>query len=182
MRWERLFADLEARLDAEERAAVDGDVVDMVRAERGRLTLQDRLRAHVGEPLTWGLGLPEGSEHGELLDLGADWVLVRTLRGEVLIPIGALRYVGGLSRAASPDTSEVARRLGLARVLRGLCRDRAVVSVRLPGDERLTGTIDRVGADHLDLAVHAGDQARRSDAVLALRCLLFHALVGISVH
>jgi hypothetical protein len=181
MRWERLFADLEARFEAEERATADGDLIDLVRAERGRLTFRDRLQAHSGESLTWSLGFGEITEEGELLDLGADWVLVRTVRGEVLIPSAAVQYVSGLSRAASPVTGEVARRLGLAVVLRGLSRDRAVVSVRLRGDHRMTGTIDRVGADHLDLAVHPADQPRRSAAVLGVRCLLFHAIVGVSL-
>jgi hypothetical protein len=182
MRWERLFADLEARLEAEERAIAEGDVIDLVRAERGRLTLQDRLRAHVGEPLTWSLGPGEVAEQGELIDLGADWVLVETARGEVLIPIGAVQYISGLSRAADPRAGEVARRLGLAAVLRGLSRNRAVVSVRLRSDLRLTGTIDRVGVDHFDLAVHAGDEPRRGPAVHGVRCVLFSAIAGVGVH
>jgi hypothetical protein len=181
MRWERLFADLEARFEAEERAIAEGDVIDLVRAERGRLTLHDRLRAHVGESLTWSLAPGEVLERGELIDLGADWVLVRTGPEEVLIPIGAVQYIGGLSRAADPSAGEVARRLGLAAVLRGLSRNRAVVGVRLRSDQRLTGTIDRVGVDHLDLAVHDREEPRRGPAVLGVRCVPFSAIAGVGV-
>jgi hypothetical protein len=181
MRWERLFADLEARLEAEERATWDGDVADLVPAERGQLTLADRLRAHLGESLSWSLGFGDPSLDGELLDIGADWVLIKAGRGETLIPIGAVQYVSGLSRVAEPDSGELARRLGLGVVLRGLARDRAVVNVRLRGDLRATGTIDRVGTDHLDLAVHAGDLPRRRDAVLGVRCLPIQAIVSVVV-
>lgn len=176
-----MFADLEARFEAEERAVAEGDVIDLVRAERGRLTLHDRLRAHVGEPLTWSLGPADASEQGELIDLGADWVLVRTVREELLIPLGAVQYIGGLSRAADPSAGVVSRRLGLAAVLRGLARNRAVVSVRLRSDQRLTGTIDRVGADHFDLAVHDRDEPRRGPAVYSVRCVLFSGIAGIGV-
>jgi hypothetical protein len=187
MRWERLFADLEARLDAEERAVAEGELSDLVRAERARLALRDRLRAHIGESLTWSLdigeagGGAEASLEGELLDVGADWVLVKAGRGEVLIPVSAVQFVAGLSRAALPAAGEVARRLRLGVVLRGLSRDRAVLDVRIRSGQLITGTIDRVGADHVDLAVHAGDVPRRSGAVRGLRCVLIPAIVSIAV-
>lgn len=179
MRWERLFADLEARLEAEEKAVRDGDVADLVRAEQGRLNLRDRLQAHLGEVLALSLG--DQSLEGELLDVGADWVLIKAARGEALIPIAAVQQIAGLSRSVRAEQGEVARRLGLGVVLRGLARDRAVVGVLLHGDRRITGTIDRVGADHLDLAAHAADLPRRADAVLAVRCLPIHAIVSVAV-
>jgi hypothetical protein len=182
MRWEQLFADLEARLEAEERAAAEGDLADLVRAEHGQLTVRDRLGAHIGATLTWSVGSAEPSVTGELLDLGADWMLVRTVRREVLVPIAAVGSIAGLSRAAVPVKGEVARRLGLAVVLRGLARDRAVVTVRLRDEQSVTGTIDRVGADHLDLALHAAELPRRSGAVLGVRCLMFQAIISVAVH
>jgi hypothetical protein len=181
MRWERLFADLEARLEAEERAATDSDVVDLVRAERAQLAVRDRLRAHLGESLTWALVSDDPPLTGRLLDVGADWVLVATATAEMLIPIGAVRYVAGLSRMAAPEAGEVARRLGIGVILRGLSRDRALVGVRLSGDHWVTGTIDRVGADHVDVAVHADDEPRRSRAVVDVRCVLLPAVTGIAV-
>jgi hypothetical protein len=182
MRWERLFDDLESRLETQERALVDADVADLVRAERAQLLARDRLRAHVGELLTWSLVSGEAPLTGRLLDVGADWLLVKTATGDLLIPIGALQYVAGLSRLVAPDGGAVARRLGIGVILRRLARDRAVVSVRLRGDQWVTGTIDRVGADHVDVAVHPDDESRRSRAVLGVRCLLLPAVVGVAVH
>ena len=181
MRWERLFADLEARLEAEEHAGAEAEVADLVRAERARLAIRDRLQAHVGEPLTWSFVTGDPALTGQLLDVGADWVLVGAANGELLIPISAVQSIAGLSRFTAPEAGEVARRLGIGVILRGLSRDRALVRVRLRGDQRVIGTIDRVGADHFDVAVHPDDEPRRARAVLEVRCLLLPAVVGIAV-
>ena len=181
MRWERLFADLEARLEAEERVSAAGDIADLVRAEHGQLAVRDRLRAHLDAELTWSFVSGDVPVAGRLIDVGADWVLVHTATGEMLIPIPAVQCITGLSRQAAPDPGEVARRLGIRVVLRGLARDRAVVSVWLGGDQWLSGTIDRVGADHVDLAVHPQDESRRARAVLEVRCVLLPAVLGIAV-
>jgi hypothetical protein len=65
-----------------------------------------------------------------------------------LVPLRAVGTVFGAGRHAAPSARTDA--LGLGTVLRGLQRDRARVVVRtLAGS--VTGTIARVGADHLDL-------------------------------
>ena len=181
MRWERLFADLEARIEAEERAATESEVIDLVRAERARLVVRDRLQAHLGTSLTWSFVTGDPVLTGELLDVGADWVLVATGNGESLIPLGAVQCIAGLSRFTGPEAGEVARRLGVGVILRGLSRDRALVRVQLRGGQRVTGTIDRVGADHFDVAVHPDDEPRRERAVREVCCLLLAAVVGIAI-
>jgi hypothetical protein len=181
MRWERLFADLEARMEAEERAAAEGEVTDLVRAERARLAVRDRLQFHLGEVLTWSFVSGGQAMTGRLLDLGADWALVATERREVLIPLGAVQYISGLTRFTAPEAGVVARRLGIGVVLRGLSRDRALVRVLLLGDQAVIGTIDRVGADHFDVAMHPDDEPRRERAVLEVRCVLFPAVMWIAV-
>jgi hypothetical protein len=45
-------------------------------------------------------------------------------------------------------------------VLRHLARDRAAVVLRLRSGAEVAGTVDRVAADHLDLAVHPADERR----------------------
>ena len=176
-----MFADLEARLEAEERAAMEGEVMDLVRAERGRLAIRDRLRAHIGEPLTWSLAGDEQALSGRLLDVGADWVLIAVTTGELLVPLAAVHSIVGLTRFTAADGGEVARRIGIGVILRGLSRDRALVRVRLCGDQHVTGTIDRVGTDHFDVAVHPDDEPRRERAVREVRCLLLPAIIGIAV-
>jgi hypothetical protein len=183
MRWERLFHDLEARLEAEERAGTESEVADLVRTERSRIAVRDRLRAHLGQPLTWFLITGEAFG-ARLVDVGADWVLVAPgtgASGESLIPIGVVQHVTGLSRFVAPEAGPVARRLGMGAVLRGLSRDRAVVTVRLRDGGQLTGTIDRVGVDHLDLAVHPQDEPRRERAVREVGCVLLSGVVMLTV-
>ena len=160
---------------------MEGEVADLVRAERARLPIRDRLQAHLGEPLTWSFVTGEVGFTGRLLDVGADWVLIDTARGELLVPLAAVQAIVGLSRFTAPDAGEVARRLGIGVILRGLSRDRAVVRVRLYGDQRVTGTIDRVGADHFDIAVHPDDEPRRERVVREVRCLLLPAVAGLEV-
>lgn len=164
VRWELLFADLEALADATERAAFEGDVVDRARAERAGLQLVDRLRAHVGAGLTFRL-LGGDRVTGRLADVGLDWILLDG-DGAVLLPLTAVTGIERLSRRASPqEESALARRVRLTVALRRLSHDRAGVSVRLVDGAVLTGTIDRVGADHLDVALHPAGELRRSGAV-----------------
>ena len=178
MRWERLFADLEAQAAAEERATWEIDVADLVRAEVGGLMLVDRLRAHVGAPLAWTFADGQGRA-ADLVELGADWVLLRSRPGEVLVPLGAVSSVAGLGRSAV--VAERPRGLRLTTVLRGLARDRQAVRVDLRGGTVLTGTVDRVGADHLDLAVHPLDEPRRPGAVVEVRIVPTPAVLRIDV-
>lgn len=182
MRWERLFADLEATFEADQRAGHDADVADLIRAERARLTVSDRLRPHIGAVLTWRLKPASGFDdpiQATLLDVGTDWILIAsasgTMRRHLLIPSRCIDWIAGLSGVAQVDESQVAKRMGLTVVLRGLARDRVPVRV-LTAAGQLTGTIDRVGADHLDLAMHDLEAPRRASQIREVRCIPLNAV------
>ncbi|TWH74155.1 hypothetical protein [Modestobacter roseus] len=51
MRWEQLFADLEAQAADQEAAELDAEAASRSRAEIGRVHLADRLRGAVGTEL-----------------------------------------------------------------------------------------------------------------------------------
>jgi hypothetical protein len=89
--------------------------------------------------------------------------------------------VSGLSAAVVSDPRIVARKLALNSVLRGLARDRALLGIRLRAGDLLTGTLDRVGADHMDVAVHPDDVPRRNRSVSGVRTVLTQAVVSVSV-
>ena len=174
MRWEHLFDDLEAQLGAEERRERDSEVADRTRRERASVALLARFAASTGAPLR--LRLLSGTQlRGELLDLGEDWLLLRLeAGGEALVPVPAVAGVGGLPVRSA--TTRTARRFALGYALRGLSRDRAQVAVTDSGGHVVTGTIDVVGADFLDLAEHALGEARRPENVVGRTTVPFSAL------
>jgi hypothetical protein len=180
VRWDWLFGDLEAQFEADDRAGFEAELGDLVRAERAAISLRDRLRAHVGCDVVLHLVGGEPAP-GAVLDVGADWVLLRSAAGDVLVPAGSVVAVAGLSRSAVSDAGRPARALRLNAVLRGLAGDRSPVTVELDGGVTLGGTIDRVGADHVDLAVHALDEPRRQESVAGIRTLVTAAIVRITV-
>ncbi|WP_066642812.1 hypothetical protein [Serinicoccus hydrothermalis] len=164
MRWDQLFEDLEAQQQEWVRREVEAEAAEHTRAERARVQLADRLAAHVGRPVRVRVG-GVGPVAGTLVDVGPDWVLLhdpqRREHQESLVLIGALRSVEGLGGGVD----ERPRRRSLRQVLRAVSRDRARVRVHDLEGDHVSGTIDRVLADHLDLARHADDEPRRPGAV-----------------
>ena len=181
MRWAALFADLEAQLAAAADADLAGEVADRQRLEVARLELVDRLRAAVGAEVAVGL-VTGGTEHAVVGGAGPDWVLLEAIgRPDALVPLAAVAWLRGLPSHAhvAAAVGVVESRLDLAFVLRGLARDRAVVRLELTDRTSVSGTIDRVGRDFLDLAEHAVDDARRTDAVVAVRTVPFAAVIAV---
>jgi len=189
-RWGHLFDDLESQLE-HELGAEELDLRDEEeRLRLGRLTVRSRLVAlNAANP---DAALAVHTRGGELLRIvataiGRDWVggrLVEESRHprECVLPLGA---VTGLSLAANDVRASIAdsgvdgpslgARLGIAFVLRDLCRRRQRVDLRALG-EQLHGTIDRVGRDHLDLALHSADAPRRQTEVNGFRLVPFDSV------
>ena len=177
MRWDALFADLEAQLGAELAAEAGAEVAERTRAEHGALLLADRVRAHAGGVLR--LGLRDGSSlEGRCTDVGSQWVSLEDGPAQLLVPWDAVTTVAGLGRAAAQPAGVAVRRLSLRHALRALSRGRTPVVLGLEGG-RLVGTVDRVGADHLDLAEHPAGEARRACEVRGVRTVRTAALLWV---
>lgn len=180
MRWRRLFEDLEAQADAAAEAELAAEVAERSRREAALVHLRERLAAALGAHTT--VHLPGvGQVQGVLVDTGVDWLLLEEQgAGEVLVPFAALLGVTGVgATAAVPDDSVVGRRLDLRWALRGLARSRTGVRLVLLDGNVLPGTLDRVGADHVDLAEHGRDELRRAAAVRQVRLVPLAALVAV---
>jgi hypothetical protein len=181
MRWAALFADLEAQLNAAAEAELAGEVADRTRRELARVHLVDRLRMAVGTEVTVGLGAA-GTATGTVLRAGPEWCLLggRAV-AETLVVLGAVEWLAGLPAAATEPAAEgvVASRLGLAYLLRTLARDRSALTVILRDGRGLTGTIDSVGADFVDLSEHPADEPRRRPLVRGARTVSLSAVAMV---
>lgn len=178
MRWDELFADLEAQVDAKEAADLAAEVADRTRREAGQLRLVDRLLPTLGHEVRLQVA-GAGQLGGRIEHLSVDAVLVReTLARHALVPLAALLSVSGISaRSAAPGPHrEVFERLRLPYVVRGLARDRSGVQVVLRDGATFTGTIDRVGSDFFELAEHAAGEPRRAGQVTAVRMIALPAV------
>jgi len=188
MRWDELFADLEGQLehglDAEEREAE----LEEERLRIGRTSLRDRIAAVAAAGEALRVRLLDGSAI-ELVPrtVGRDWASgdLAGTAAQVVLPVSAVA-------ALLPTTAQVGRslqpvalgavtdRIGLAFVLRDLARRRRTVQLTIPGGT-VAGTIDRVGKDHLDLAVHPVDGWRRASAVARVEVLALTQVLLVRV-
>lgn len=164
VRWADLFADLEGQLIAAESAELAAEVTDRTRRETALLRLVDRLRAAVGREVTVTVS-GAGPLRGRVASVGPDWLLLAG-PGETLVPLGPVVSVSGLGpwSAAPGSEGEVTARLDLRYALRALARDRARVVATLSDDRVIAGTVDRVGADFVEVTSRPEGTNRQADA------------------
>ena len=162
MRWHDLFADLESQAEAWHQGERDAEIAERSRAEQSTISLSARLAAASGSPVTLQV-LGVGEVAGVLASVGADWLLLSHERTERLVLLAALAGVRDLDRRAqAPQArSEVLARLGVAAPLRAIARDRSTVLISLRDGAELTGTLERVGEDYLDVTVHDVEDTAR---------------------
>jgi hypothetical protein len=171
MRWDALFDDLEAQaavLDQAERAA---EVEDRTRGEVGTLGLRDRARAAVGTELR--LQLVGGAGVRGLLDEGDG--------REAVVATAQIVSVRGLGRySAVPGSAGIVEsRVGLRHALRGIARDRSTVRVQLVDGSTVDATIDRIGADFVEVATHPAGEPRRRVDVREIELLPIAAIASV---
>ena len=193
MRWDRLFADLEARFDELADAEAAAESADRERVAIGAVSAIQRLSGSIDRQVRVRLA-GGASVGGVLRTVGPDWLLLTEGQGrDCLVTLAAVTAVEGLTASTGPEMTALAQRLDLRRALRGLARDRSPVAVAMSGwtggsaglgagaygptgSAELTGTIDRVGVDFIEVAVHAPWEPRRAGTV---RSVALVPLAGI---
>jgi hypothetical protein len=181
MRWDALFGDLETQLAAAGAQELEAEVAELSRVEQSRLELIDRLRGAVGTDLQ--LMLRESLQFsGTVTHVGQDWLLLAVAERSVLIPLASIVWIAGLGPLALKPAGRIRRTL--ASALRALARDRAPVNVHLAAgagrETALSGFLDGVGADSLELALVPQGETRRSRNVAASYSIPFGALLALS--
>lgn len=179
-----------ARLSLRERLAVLGSAqpagltIQLVSGASLRLALRSSGRDWLAGELATppGASMPSGASRPSGAPMQPD-----AARRSVIVPEWSIATVSLVPDAvpdslATPGSEQLgeslAARLGIAFVLRELCRRRALVELdTVVGG--FTGTIDRVGRDHLDLAEHEPGVPRRASAVRRIRIVAFPALLAV---
>jgi hypothetical protein len=182
VRFEDLFDDLESQLEAELGAERRDLEAEEERFRVGRLDLRDRIAA---APRQLDLALRGGGRlRLRRMALGRDWLNGIVLEGApadtgAIVPLHAIAGieldVDGAAASVRPtkEAGDLQARLSFAFALRDLARRRA--SVILEGEMPVSGTIDRVGRDHVDLAVHEPGEHPRRSSVRSWRVVPFSA-------
>ena len=134
MRWQQLFADLQAQFEAEEAAADRAESASRARAEVGACGWPIGCAVPSGVPLSLAAAAPVRWP-ASCVEVGADWLLLEDDGARVLVALG--RSAGGRRASAGGPRRRrrpglCAGRLDLRRALRGLARDRS----RRPGRAR----------------------------------------------
>ncbi|HRO30273.1 MULTISPECIES: hypothetical protein [Micrococcaceae] len=176
MRWERLFADLEAQLAQGQWQDTEAEAAEMTRGEHAGITLADRIRGALGATLQ--IQLTQGERlQMTVSTVGEEWLGGSDRGGSLLVHLEGVLSVDAPLALATPEDSPGRRRLGISAAYRTLSRARAgVVVYGRDGRSLGEGTIDRVGRDHFDLAVHPRDEHRRGRNVRGLRVIPFSAV------
>jgi hypothetical protein len=187
MRWDNLFDDLEGQLEHELTVEELDLRAEEERLRLGRLSLRDRIQAVHELPKDADRALRVTLTDGSIIavephTLGRDWFSADVVddaqrQSQCIIPLPAIAAIAFskpqlvaslVERTAETAPGTLASRLTLSFVLRDLCRRRVALEL-VTSLGRLHGTIDRVGRDHLDVAVHEQGEARRDSAVTQWR-------------
>jgi len=185
MRWEQLFGDLAARFDDLADADLMAELADRQRVAAGTISMVERIAGALGRPIR--LRTVAGiTVTGTLRRVGPDWLLLQEGPGrEVVLALRATTIVEGLSAATGVAMTGIERRLNLRHALRGLARDRSPIALVVSGGvgepaalyTEVTGTIDRIGADFLEMALHAPWEPRRTASVRSIVLVPLEAIV-----
>ncbi|MFD1212683.1 hypothetical protein ACFQ36_11605 [Arthrobacter sp. GCM10027362] len=184
MRWDALFADLEAQLYSAGQLALETETNERARMDQAALALTDRLRGQLGAALR--VRLAGGVDFdGQLSHVGSTWIVLDEPTRSVLVTLDAVQLVEGLGRSTVPQDPGRPQRLGLASALRALARDREEVLLYLsPGRDggfrTIAGTVDRVGKDFLEIAAVPLGEARRAGNVRGVYAVPFNAVAAVA--
>ena len=179
MRWELLFADLEAQLHAATQQDLEQRVNELARIEAAQLTLSDALRGSLDG--TVAIVMSNGTAfHGTLRKVEPQWVLLQEGGRSVILALAKVQRVRGLGARRAKPASNVP--FTLAAALRVLARNRAMVALELDSARNAAtrGVLDQVGADFVQVMQLADGVGRDSGNLQGSTVVPITALVAIA--
>ncbi|GAA1841882.1 hypothetical protein ACFQZV_12190 [Microbacterium koreense] len=191
MHWDRLFADLEDQFASQREAEHAALESEAERLRVSQLSLHERLMTLAARRGEVTVTFTDGLTTTVAVDAcGADWVGLRVRDGgaaylispvTAIAEIGMPDYLARQATARPPRPSGVAARTTFGYVLRDLARRRIPVAVVTTSGRVLTGTLDRAGVDHVDLAEHDAGAARRATTVTRTSVVAFATIARVRV-
>ena len=159
-----VLAGVDGRAVVAGHADLAGEVAERIVLEDSRVELIDRLRAGIGQPIWISVGL--GCVTGELTEVVSDAVVTCGERGKIIVALSAVAAVSAApARAVSPSSvSRIDARLGIGSLLRRETGRGLTLATR--AGDRFSGTLVRVGADHLQLLLTDECGGRRRTSLL----------------
>ncbi len=159
--WKEILADIESRVEAENREEAMIETGELRRGEESVTTLADRLYAHVGRDVTLIIaGEPLRIRLEECAD---KWIAGVTQAGRVLAQLCAIDAVLNLPAAVKARPG-VARKLGMTSGLRRYADGRFIACRTREGLH--TGVLARIGRDFIDVDTPGGRTCINLQAVL----------------
>ena len=173
MRWDGLFADLEADAAGLDQRELDLEIAERTRIELAAVSSASRFASGVGVDLELRVDVV-GLLRGQLHRVTPRWLLLGVGAVQWLVAADALLGVRGLPARAFGTRRPVDARLGWGAAWRVLARDRAVVHVVRRDGSTLDAVADRVGEDFVELAVATSGPRLHElvpfTAVVGVRC------------
>lgn len=171
MRMERIFRDYETQLAAQSQRAVGQEAQDVRRVEYGKLLFSDRLAGQLGRTLRVSTGDSLQWE-GSLESVGRGWIQLQSFSENILIPQNSINWWEGGTVFSSVDARSVARSLSLGYAFRALAAARIPVRIfHQFGSSTTEGTVERVGLDFLEIALHPLEGHYRSQEIRGWRSI-----------
>ncbi|WP_431709664.1 hypothetical protein [Glutamicibacter uratoxydans] len=159
MRWESLFADLEAQLESKLAEDLREEIAESIRIEKARQRLSDRLLGLVGKNLAFRLsGAQEVT--GRVGPVGQDYLCLEEAAVNWLIRLESVRSIALADQTLSPNGTLSQVKFGA--VVRAMLRDRQAVQVfALDGALLGEGILQQAAEDFLVLGIHPRDEFAR---------------------
>lgn len=153
----RLLADYDSMLAEDDHLDRDAEVAERVAWAWGQMSIVDRCAAGVGRTLSVEVS-SVGWVEGKLVDVGSNWIELRTERGTEFLVAHQLTGIVGLQGASRlpEDAPRTERSRDVRQLLRRYTNQTDRLELLQTNGGRTAGRPVRVGADHVDVELSDG--------------------------